>query len=53
MLTEVARTTAYSGMMGTMGFDSAGDTTLKLISVYQWPATTAATGDFVTQIHVQ
>ncbi|TMD40238.1 MAG: hypothetical protein E6I88_10245 [Chloroflexi bacterium] len=53
VLTEVARTTAYSGMMGTMGFDSAGDTTLKLISVYQWPATTAATGDFVTQIHVQ
>ena len=52
VLTQVANTTAYSGLMGTMGFDKAGDTTLKLVIIYQWDAPTASSGDFMAQVDV-
>ena len=51
VLTAVVQT-SYAGLMGTMGFDHAGDTTLKLVTVYQWQAPTATRGDFVTQVNV-
>jgi branched-chain amino acid transport system substrate-binding protein len=52
VLHEVAGTAAYKGLMGSIGFDSAGDTTLKLVSVYQWLAPTATSGEYVAQISV-
>jgi len=33
-----------------MRFDPHGDTTLKLISAYQWLASTQPSGDFVAQL---
>lgn len=52
VLIEVSRTTAYSGTMGVMSFDSRGDTSLMLISAYQWMADTELTGKFAAQITV-
>jgi branched-chain amino acid transport system substrate-binding protein len=49
---EVSRTTAYSGAMGVMSFDSRGDTSLMLISAYQWMAATIPTGTFAALITV-
>jgi hypothetical protein len=52
VLTAVARTTAYSGAMGVMSFDSRGDTSLMVVSAYQWMADTEPTGRFAAQISV-
>jgi branched-chain amino acid transport system substrate-binding protein len=52
VMIEVSRTTAYSGAMGVMSFDSGGDTSLKLISAYQWMADSDPTGKFAAQITV-
>jgi len=52
VLSEVSLTTAYSGAMGVTSFDSQGDTSLRLISAYQWIAPTEPTGKFVAQISV-
>ena len=52
VLKEVSLTRDYRGVMGVMSFDSAGDTSLKLIAAYQWMAPTDATGRFVAQLTV-
>jgi branched-chain amino acid transport system substrate-binding protein len=50
VLLEVSRTAAYSGVMGVMSFDSRGDTSLMVVSAYEWIADTEPTGRFVAQI---
>jgi branched-chain amino acid transport system substrate-binding protein len=35
VLTQVASTTAYQGAMGMFGFDTAGDTTLRVVSIFE------------------
>jgi len=35
-----------------MSFDSSGDTSLKLVTAYQWMAPTEPTGQFVAEIIV-
>lgn len=50
VLKEVAATSGYHGAMGVMGFDSRGDTTLKLLGTYEWLASTDPAGRFVAQI---
>jgi branched-chain amino acid transport system substrate-binding protein len=52
VLTAVTKTTAYSGAMGVMSFDSRGDTSLMVVSAYQWMADTEPTGRFAAQITV-
>jgi branched-chain amino acid transport system substrate-binding protein len=49
VLTETGRTSDDSGAMGVMSFDAHGDTSLRLISTYQWLASTQPSGDFVAQ----
>lgn len=53
VLGELSRTTDYRAVMGVMSFDSRGDTTLKVISAYQWMAATEPTGRFVAQLTVR
>ena len=52
VLREVAKTTNYAGAMGMMSFDSHGDTSLKLVTVYQWLAATEPSGQVVAQLTV-
>ena len=52
VLAEIGRTSDDSGAMGVMSFDGRGDTTLKLISAYQWLASTQPAGDFVAQLTI-
>jgi len=52
VLREVAKTTNYAGAMGVMSFDSHGDTSLKLVTVYQWLAATEPSGQVVAQLTV-
>ena len=52
VMTEVSRTTAYSGAMGVTSFDSVGDTSLKLVSAYQWLADSQPAGQFAAQITI-
>ena len=52
VIQEVGRTAAYRGAMGVMSFDSLGDTSLMVVSAYQWMADTEPTGRFVAQITV-
>jgi branched-chain amino acid transport system substrate-binding protein len=35
VVAELAATTAFAGVMGLFGFDPAGDTTLRIVSIYQ------------------
>jgi len=49
VLKEVALTRDYRGVMGTMSFDSGGDTTLKLLTAYQWLGANDPAGQFVAQ----
>lgn len=35
VITELAATTAFSGATGTLGFDAAGDTSMRVISVFE------------------
>jgi branched-chain amino acid transport system substrate-binding protein len=44
VLAQLASTTAYQGAMGTLGFDAAGDTTLRLVSIYEPAAADPAAG---------
>ena len=53
VLRQVALTHDLDGLMGTFGFDARGDTTLKLVSVYQWVAPLERSGEFVTQFPVR
>jgi branched-chain amino acid transport system substrate-binding protein len=52
VLLQVSRTSAYNGAKGVMSLDSRGDTSLLLISAYQWIANTEPTGKFAAQITV-
>ena len=52
VLSEIGRTSDDHGVMGVMSFDARGDTTLKVLSAYQWLAATQPSADFVTQITV-
>ena len=53
VLAEIGRTKDFRGLMGAMSFDQRGDTTLKLVAVYQWIAPIDPTGQFVTQLTVR
>jgi branched-chain amino acid transport system substrate-binding protein len=53
VLAEISHTTDESGAMGVMSFDARGDTTLKLISAYEWLASTRPAGDFVVQLTIR
>ena len=52
VLREVAKTKNYAGAMGVMSFDSRGDTSLKLVTAYQWMAATEPSGRVVAQLTV-
>jgi branched-chain amino acid transport system substrate-binding protein len=52
VLTALSRTTAYRGAMGVISFDSRGDTSLMVVSAYQWLADTEPSGQFAAQITV-
>ncbi len=49
---EVAKTQNFKGAIGTTGFDSNGDTTLKIITIYKWVSATDTGGTFVDQVTV-
>jgi branched-chain amino acid transport system substrate-binding protein len=49
VLRQVSETRDYRGAMGTMSFDARGDTTLKLLTAYQWLGANDAAGEFVVQ----
>lgn len=49
---EVAKTQDFKGTIGTTSFDSNGDTTLKIITIYKWTSATDTGGTFVDQITV-
>ena len=53
VLTEISRTAEDNGAMGVISFDSRGDTTLKLLTAYQWMAPTEGTGQFVSDLVVR
>lgn len=51
VVAQLAATTAFSGASGTIGFDAAGDTTVRLVSVFESrSADPAAPWSFVTAI---
>ncbi len=52
VLHEVSLTRSYGGVMGTMSFDARGDTSLKLITGYQWMAATDPAGRFAAQLTI-
>ena len=52
VLKQVGLTRDFRGVMGSMSFDAGGDTSLKLISAYQWMAPTDPAGRFVAQLTV-
>jgi branched-chain amino acid transport system substrate-binding protein len=49
---EVAKTQGFKGAIGTTSFDANGDTTLKIITIYQWTSATDTGGTFVDQVTV-
>jgi ABC-type branched-subunit amino acid transport system substrate-binding protein len=49
VLRQVSASQEYRGAMGTTSFDVLGDTTLKLITAYQWLGANDAAGQFVAQ----
>jgi branched-chain amino acid transport system substrate-binding protein len=49
---QVAKTQGFKGAIGTTSFDSNGDTTLKIITIYKWTSATDTGGTFVDQITV-
>jgi branched-chain amino acid transport system substrate-binding protein len=49
---EVAKTQNYHGAIGTTSFDSNGDTTLKIITIYKWTSSTDKSGTYVDQVTV-
>jgi branched-chain amino acid transport system substrate-binding protein len=52
VLKQTARTSDYAGVMGVMRFDANGDTSLKLITAYQWLAPTDPAGRFAALLTV-
>ena len=53
VLHEVSLTRNYGGVMGTMSFDARGDTSLKLITGYQWMSATDPAGRFAAQLTIE
>jgi len=49
---EVAKTQGFKGAIGTTSFDSNGDTTLKIITIYKWTSANDTGGTFVDQVTV-
>ena len=49
---EIAKTQNFKGAIGTTSFDSNGDTTLKIITIYKWTSATDTGGTFVDQVTV-
>jgi ABC-type branched-subunit amino acid transport system substrate-binding protein len=49
---QVAKTQNYKGVIGTTSFDSNGDTSLKIITIYKWASATDTGGTFVDQVTV-
>jgi len=49
---QVAKTQNFKGAIGTTSFDSNGDTTLKIITIYKWTSPTDTGGTFVDQVTV-
>lgn len=49
---QVAKTQGYNGAIGTTSFDTNGDTTLKIITIYKWTSATDTGGTFVDQVTV-
>jgi branched-chain amino acid transport system substrate-binding protein len=49
---EIAKTQGFKGAIGTTTFDANGDTTLKIITIYQWMSATDTGGTFVDQVTV-
>jgi len=49
---QVAKTQSFHGTIGTTSFDANGDTSLKIITVYQWTSATDTGGTFVDQVTV-
>jgi len=49
---QVAKTQNFKGAIGTTSFDSNGDTTLKIITIYKWTSPTDTNGTFVDQVTV-
>jgi len=49
---QLAKTKDYKGVIGTTTFDSNGDTTLKIITIYKWTSATDTGGTFVDQVTV-
>jgi branched-chain amino acid transport system substrate-binding protein len=52
VLAQVSRTRDYAGTMGVTSFDAQGDTSLKLITAYQWLASTDPAGRYAAQVTV-
>jgi branched-chain amino acid transport system substrate-binding protein len=52
VLKEVSLTKNYGGAMGTTSFDAGGDTSLKLITGFQWMAATDPAGRFTAQLTI-
>ena len=52
VLREIRKVKSYAGAMGVMSFDSSGDTSLKLVTAYQWMASTEPRGQVVAQLTV-
>jgi branched-chain amino acid transport system substrate-binding protein len=50
---QVAKTQGFKGAIGTTSFDSNGDTTLKIITIYKWTSANDTGGTFVDQVTVQ
>jgi branched-chain amino acid transport system substrate-binding protein len=49
VLKEVSLTRDYRAAMGTMSFDARGDTSLRLVTAYQWMGANDPAGQFVVQ----
>ncbi len=53
VLNQTAHTRNYAGAMGTMSFDGRGDTTLQLVTVFEWRSAADLTGQFVDEIRIE
>lgn len=53
VLHEIAVTRDFNGVMGSISFDTRGDTTLKLVAVFQWMAPSDRSGRFAAQLSLR
>ena len=52
VLRDLAATRDFNGVMGSMGFDAQGDTTLKVVTAFQWMAPGDRSARFTAQLTV-